>query len=125
MINPHNVHFLPLFRKLRAYHQGTINGLDWVQVFISSNGQPVARYKIGNMEKFINSDGVKEIVVFYADDKPIDSYYIDLRALQQRNGTQIEDSRAKNMTLYYDKDGRQQDCWQNQRLKTFKYHQGN
>lgn len=124
MINPHEINFRPIVKKIRAYNRTTVADIEFAQIFISSSGQPLIRYKIGKFEKFINADGVKEIVEFTAGNKTIDCYYIDLQRLKMTDGTQMESANASNMTLYYDKDGVQQDCWQKQAIKNFKYYQG-
>ena len=110
-IDLNQVNFYEATSFLRSCNQRSTRGVDWAEVFVSTNGRAVVVYKTGDRVKTRGAQGVEEVIEWFDDKIPgvrrdgtltheyetkyRRSYQIDLDELMKRGGTKNEAEKAR------------------------------
>lgn len=102
------VDFKPILRYIRETNRTTVNGVQWAQVYVTTDGRAIAIFRNGANIRARNAQKDVETIVEFFDESgaAVRAFTVNVDALAVRGGAVLEAARARfTFNRYYNANG--------------------
>lgn len=108
LVDLSTVDFKPILRYIRETNRTTVNGVQWAQIYITTDGRAIAIFRNGANIRACKAKNDVETVVEFFDESgaAVRAFTVNVAALAVRGGVVLEAARARfTFNRYYNANG--------------------